>query len=136
MNAARWQEQRGTSEMNKIEHIVQSASTTQLVDGSVMPTALAGTSPRTRAMPLPIPGIERVETGLWECSPGSWRRATPNAEVMHFIAGEGTFTPDGGSPMHIRAGDTVIFPTNTNGVWEVKTTVRKVYVSLAAPMKA
>jgi uncharacterized protein len=70
-----------------------------------------------------------IEAGVWEASPGSWRRTIVKAELSHFIAGRCTFTPDGGTPMEIKAGDAVYFPANSLGVWNVHETVRKTYVT-------
>ena len=71
---------------------------------------------------------KRVETGVWEASPGSWRRQIIQAELSHFIAGRCTFAPDGGAALEITAGDAVFFPPNTLGTWHVHETVRKTYV--------
>ena len=38
-----------------------------------------------------------------------------------------------GEPIEIKAGDTVWFPRNTSGVWEIKEDVRKVYVVIDRP---
>jgi uncharacterized cupin superfamily protein len=119
--------------MTNIHHIVNSESISDLDDAGVMSTAMEGSTPRARVKSLKIPGWAKVDTGVWECSPGIWRRATPDAEVMHFVAGECSFTPDGGITRQIRAGDTVVLPMRTEGVWEVKSTVRKIYVTLSEP---
>ena len=70
-----------------------------------------------------------VEAGVWECTPGVWRRQVNFAELCHFVAGHCFFTPDGGQTMEIRAGDAVFFPPNSQGVWDVRETVRKTYVT-------
>ncbi|TSD56900.1 DUF861 domain-containing protein [Variovorax sp. KBS0712] len=116
--------------MYTITHI-RETSRIQLEPASVIAAALNGTQPVTSAVVQPVAGILGADAGIWECTPGSWRRATPHAEVMHFLSGECTFTPDGAEPMHIRTGDTVIFPTHTKGTWVVISTIRKVYVTLA-----
>lgn len=69
-----------------------------------------------------------VEAGVWECSPGRWRRQIVQQEFCHFIAGRCTFTPDGGEPIDIQAGDALVFPANTTGIWDVQETVRKTYL--------
>ena len=69
-----------------------------------------------------------VETGIWECTPGRWRRQIVQQEFCHIIAGRCTFTPDGGEPMEIKAGDALMMPANTTGVWDIQETVRKTYV--------
>ena len=38
--------------------------------------------------------------------------------------------PDDGEPVDIKAGDTIWFPPNTRGVWEISQNVRKVYIIL------
>lgn len=98
--------------------------------------ALEGSNPV--AVPLSEPvavasttSVERsdgVETGVWECSPGRWRRQIVQQEFCHFVAGRCTFTPDGGEPIEIRAGDALMMPANTLGIWDIQETVRKTYV--------
>jgi hypothetical protein len=70
---------------------------------------------------------EAPDAGVWECTPGKWRRAVKNAEFAHFIAGRCKFHHDGGETIEINAGDAVYFPANTKGTWEVIETVRKTY---------
>jgi uncharacterized cupin superfamily protein len=71
-----------------------------------------------------------VKAGIWECSVGKWRRQIQEAEFAHFVEGDVTFTPDGGQPIEIKAGDTVWFPPHTNGIWDIKTKARKTYILL------
>ncbi|MDD1509021.1 cupin domain-containing protein [Pseudomonas sp. CNPSo 3701] len=52
-----------------------------------------------------------VETGIWECTPGRC-----------------TFIPDVGEPIEIKAGDALMLPANTTGVWDIQETLRKTYV--------
>lgn len=47
---------------------------------------------------------------------------------MHFLQGSGTFTPDGEPTIHFQAGDTLFFEANTEGQWDVKELMHKVYV--------
>lgn len=75
--------------------------------------------------------IERddaVETGIWECSPGRWRRQITDQEFCHFISGAGSFTPDGGETIHFKAGDAFLLPANSFGIWDITETARKTYV--------
>lgn len=86
--------------------------------------ALAGAK-----MALPLPHAN--EAGLWECTPGRYRRQVKSAELMHVLAGSARFTPDdGGEPVALAAGDVVFFPAHTHGIWDIESTVRKVYVLL------
>ena len=69
-----------------------------------------------------------VETGIWECTPGRWRRQIVAHEFCHFIKGRCTFTPDEGEPLTIEAGDALMLPANSTGIWDIQETVRKTYV--------
>jgi uncharacterized protein len=70
-----------------------------------------------------------LEVGVWECTPGVFpgARAGYN-ELMVFVKGAGTITPDGGDPVEIGPG--TVYPTldGWSSVWTVTETVRKVYV--------
>ena len=39
-----------------------------------------------------------ASVGVWECSPGVFRRHIMNREFSHVVAGWCIFTPDGGEP--------------------------------------
>lgn len=80
-----------------------------------------------------LAGAGSNDCGIWECTPGRFRRQIDNAEVMHILSGACTFTPEGGEPLQIAAGDTLFFPSHTVGVWEISETLRKVYVVFALP---
>lgn len=78
-----------------------------------------------------VPGIDSM--GIWECSPGRWQRTIMEEEFAHFICGSARFVPDEGAPIDIKAGDTIWFPANSRGVWEISEDVRKVYVIIDRP---
>ncbi|CAN5178951.1 cupin domain-containing protein [soil metagenome] len=65
--------------------------------------------------------------GVWECTPGRWKRAVKNEEFAHFVKGRCRFHHENGEVIDIAAGDAVHFPANTRGTWEVIETVRKTY---------
>jgi hypothetical protein len=69
--------------------------------------------------------------GIWECTPGRFRRQVAQAEYSYFIEGEGTFTPDDGKTIEFHAGDAIIFAANTQGEWNIRKTVRKAYLILS-----
>lgn len=87
-----------------------------------MPPAMARTAGNT-ATPA-------GDAGIWECSPGRFRRQVAQAEYSYIIAGEGSFTPDGGAPVDFRAGDSLWFDADTQGEWDIRQTVRKAYLIL------
>ena len=68
--------------------------------------------------------------GIWECSPGKWRRQVVTAEFAHFVKGRAIFHADSGETIEIEAGDSIYFPAKTGGIWEILATVRKNYVML------
>ncbi|WP_244818270.1 cupin domain-containing protein [Caballeronia sp. Lep1P3] len=111
----------------KVQQIKQAVRLGGLEDWGT--AGLPGTQPaRVSGRQVVIPGSEPVDTGVFECSPGTYRRSVKQAEVMHFIAGAGTFTPDGEDTIHFESGDTLFFEANTEGLWQVAQTMRKVYV--------
>ncbi|WP_082720832.1 cupin domain-containing protein [Burkholderia sp. ABCPW 14] len=92
---------------------------------------LGATFAHTRCLDVPLEGAGDNQTGLWECSPGRFERQLANAEAMHILSGACTLTPAGGQPIENRAGDTLFFPADTVGVWQIRETLRMVYVAMA-----
>ena len=68
--------------------------------------------------------------GIWECSPGHWRRQIKEAEFTYFLSGRCTFIADDGQRIDIAAGDALYWPANSMGIWQIHQTVRKVYILL------
>jgi uncharacterized cupin superfamily protein len=77
------------------------------------------------------PGIDSM--GIWECTPGRWQRTILQEEFAHFVKGSARFFPTEGEPIDIQAGDTIWFPANSTGIWEIKEDLRKVYVIIDRP---
>jgi uncharacterized cupin superfamily protein len=73
-----------------------------------------------------------LSAGIWECTPGRFRRALFDNEFMLILSGECSFTPDGGEPLMLREGDSFSLTADIQGVWEVRTTVRKLYAVFTA----
>lgn len=65
--------------------------------------------------------------GVWESSPGKFKRHVANREFSHIVKGWCIFTPEGGEPVELHAGDAVLFPANCEGVWDIKEDFRKTY---------
>ena len=103
---------------------------------SIPSSALEDQGPVVQPVGEPIARIrsrsdhEGPDIGVWECSPGRWRRQVKSAEFSHFVSGRCVFHADSGERLEIAAGDAVIFPANTTGTWEIIETVRKIYVML------
>ncbi|MGE8059534.1 cupin domain-containing protein [Pseudomonas sp. NPDC089547] len=72
----------------------------------------------------------QASTGFWECEPGQFRRQVVQAEYSFIVSGEGSFTPDDGETVEFKAGDVIYFKAQTEGVWNIRQTVRKSYLIL------
>ncbi|CAN7756065.1 hypothetical protein LJR031_006935 [Caballeronia sp. LjRoot31] len=48
-----------------------------------------------------IQGSEAIDTGIFECTTGTYRHSVKRAEVMHFLAGRGRVTPVRKRPLAI-----------------------------------
>lgn len=97
----------------------------RLEDGRAVPTAVAG-SPHESWKVISDDG--RVELGIWEVTPGSFRGETDGIyEQMHFVAGRGTIIDADGVVTEIRPGVVMLCPDGWSGVWQVDETVRKTY---------
>jgi uncharacterized protein len=69
-----------------------------------------------------------VQTGIWECTPGSFpSRRDGICELMHFVTGDATIIDDDGTRHEIRPGVVRFFPDGWSGRWEIRATVRKTY---------
>ena len=111
------------------------------------PSELLAALPEGRPVPEPIgEPVSKVSvnsfisgtaagtrTGVWECTPGQWRRQIVQAEFCLFLEGDCTFTPDQGEAIEITGGEAVYFPAGSLGVWTVRETARKVYVIFEEP---
>jgi uncharacterized protein len=110
----------------KVQQIQQSITVEPLEDwGTAGAKAI-----RVSGVQKVIPGTEHIDTGIFECTSGTYRRSVKEAEVMHILSGSGRFTPDGEASVNFRGGDTLFFAAHTEGTWEVDETMRKVYVIL------
>jgi hypothetical protein len=72
---------------------------------------------------------EMVEAGVWEVTPGEF--AGENAgfgEQMYVLAGEATVTSEDGSTVELRPGVWFVARPGWRGHWDVRQTVRKLYV--------
>ena len=71
---------------------------------------------------------DRVQVGIWECTPGSFPSQRDGiSEVMCFVSGDATITDSDGTRHDVRAGAVMHVPDGWRGEWEIRTTVRKTY---------
>ena len=113
----------------KVQQIKQSVNFEGLEDRGTV-ESLGATPIKIRGLRKNIEGSESANTGIFECTAGSYRRQVKEAEVMHILSGRGRFTADNEQTIHFGPGDTLFFASNTQGLWEVSEPMRKVYVIL------
>ncbi len=68
------------------------------------------------------------ESGLWVCTPGTWRLSLPSDELCHFIDGRATYTSDSGEVIDVCAGTVVHFKEGWSGQCQIHETLRNVYM--------
>ncbi|MDQ1616404.1 MAG: uncharacterized protein QOJ60_2343 [Actinomycetota bacterium] len=70
-----------------------------------------------------------VECGVWEVTPGVFPSSKDGVgEHMHILAGSATVTGDDGVSVELSPGVTWVAPDGWRGTWDVRETIRKVYV--------
>jgi uncharacterized protein len=96
------------------------------------PLAVTRGDPRASAMELYRDDV--VECGVWEVTPGEF--AGENAgfgEHMYVLRGEATVTSDDGTTVELRPGVSFVARAGWHGTWDVRETVRKIYVIWKMP---
>jgi len=100
-----------------------------LVDwGPISPAKTGEEASRTRGVLLHKGEGGSPETGIWECTPGSWDCHVTRDEFCHFLTGRCVYTHESGERTMIRGGVAAFFPAGWRGRCEVIETVRKVYM--------
>lgn len=67
----------------------------------------------------------KMMSGYWEATPGTYHATYSAYEFVHVIEGKMTITPDGGEPVHIKAGDAFVVEADFKGLWTIEETIRK-----------
>jgi len=98
-----------------------------LKDWGEIPTMIEGAS-RTAGILLSREANGRAESGLWTCTPGTWRCVVTADEFCHFLAGACTYTHDSGEQIEIQPDTVAFFPQNWSGQCAVRQTIRKIYM--------
>src|ERR1700753_2187000 len=106
------------------------AATADLEDGGPLEEATsAGTPMSTRGLTIwSAPDSSGAEAGIWECTAGPSYWVQEETEVIYLLSGSMTVTPEGGQPLTLGPGHGPVFPRGARGPWELRSTVRKVYV--------
>ncbi|SOC85865.1 hypothetical protein SAMN05421890_4381 [Ensifer adhaerens] len=69
-----------------------------------------------------------IYAGVWQATPGKWRVVYDEWEYFHILEGHSILTEEGGEPIPLKAGDSMIVRPGFAGTWEVIETTRKDYV--------
>jgi uncharacterized protein len=64
---------------------------------------------------------------IWSCERSEFPWSYDARETCYLLEGEVIVTPDGGTPVTIKAGDLVVFPAGMSCRWNVLKAVRKHY---------
>ena len=124
-----------TASPSSAPHIRHATSAGGLSDWGDQPDAIGGQS-RSSGLLLwkRDENDERtVESGLWACTPGSWRLAMPGDELCYFLSGRATYTEHNGETIDVAAGSVVHFPSGWTGRCDVHETLRITYMLVRWP---
>jgi uncharacterized cupin superfamily protein len=105
----------------------QAIPATALTDWGPVAAPIGTPVSQTRGVLLDRAPSGFPESGVWECTPGTWRCEVERAEFCHFLVGRATYSHDDGEVIEITPGTTAWFPAGWRGRCTVKATVRKVY---------
>lgn len=72
-------------------------------------------------------GENDCETGIWECTPGTFDWHYEVHQSLCLTAGEAEIQTQGGERFTLRPGDAAFFEAGTKARWTVRKTVRKLY---------
>lgn len=86
------------------------------------------TKPDSITKTTSVTTTDNIDIGIWECSPGTFKRQVMEREFSHFIYGKGTFTTEDGNVLEFSGGDAIYFPENTHGTWEIIEPLRKSFI--------
>ncbi len=65
--------------------------------------------------------------GIWECTVGSYHATYTAYEFVYLLEGRITITPDGGTPVTMKAGDAFVVEADFKGTWKIEENVRKYF---------
>lgn len=108
-------------------HVYQATTVDDLTDWGAQPDMVDGQSSSSGIL-LWKNEDGTSESGLWVCTPGTWRLTLPGDELCHFIDGKATYTSDDGEVIDVTAGTVVHFKEGWSGQCQVHETLRNVYM--------
>jgi uncharacterized cupin superfamily protein len=104
----------------------------RLVDAHAVEVPLEPASDAVAGAPasgaVALGGIGDAEVGIWEITPGVVRDVEAE-EVFLVLCGEGTVRFEDGETIELRPGALVRLHEGERTQWEIRSTLRKVYVA-------
>ncbi len=100
--------------------------THRLAPGTLDPADVVAGEPRTASVELAT--LDGTSVGVWEITAGTVRD-TEVDEVFVVLSGDATVRFDDGSTLELGPGVAVRLQAGDRTVWEVRETLRKVYVA-------
>jgi uncharacterized protein len=97
--------------------------------GAPLPERLISGNPQNQTWMLDEALGGRMQTGIWESTPGANRSIKGEMfEFCHILSGLVEITEDGGAPVRYGPGDSFLMKPGFTGVWRTIETVRKIFV--------
>lgn len=88
-------------------------------------------SPEFRSWPQDLAKDGRVDTGIWQATPGLTHSIKGETfEFCYILEGVVELTPEGGEPVTYKAGDSFVMKPGYVGTWRTIETVKKIYVTV------
>lgn len=82
-------------------------------------------NPQMKTWALHTSSDGNMLSGIWECTKGSYHATYTAYEYVVLIKGRITITPNGGTPVTVKAGDAFVVEANFKGTWKIEEDVRK-----------
>ncbi len=109
-------------------HIPDVSQYSDLADWGPQPDSLAGQSHSSGRLLFKGPD-NSPESGVWVCTPGTWKISVPRDEFCHFVEGRVTYRRDDSDEViEVSPGTCVLFPAGWTGQAEVTETIRNLYM--------
>jgi len=98
-------------------------------DRAPLPERLMEGNPQFRSWEVERSSDDKVLTGIWETTPGTYRSIKGGTwEFCYILSGVSEVTEDGKPPVRIQAGDSFVMKPDFTGVWRCIETTRKIWV--------
>ena len=109
-------------------HAAHDTAAADLGPHAPKPTSIDGA--QTEAA-LSVWATDRIDTGLWECTPGVFTAERVGySEICTILSGRVTIEVEGAAPEDFGPGDVMVMPSGWRGTWRVHEPLRKHYTTI------